>query len=245
MMVDMDVSLKGKTAIVTGASKGMGKIIAIALAERGAVVCLTARDAEKLDSLVKEIKRKGGEAFYITADLTNEIDINSFFQEFTAKTGKIDILINNAGSGIFKNFEELDSKDYDRVFDLNVKSMFLMCKKVLTLMIPAKSGHIINISSVQGIRAYKKHSLYAASKHAVMGLTKALAVETQEHNIRVSVILPGGVDTNFIDLVRPDLDRTKLIRPEDIAKTILYLLSLSPQAMVDEIYIRRSNSAPF
>ena len=117
--------------------------------------------------------------------------------------------------------------------------------QALELMVPAKSGHIINISSVQGIRAYKNHSLYAASKHAVMGLTKAIAVETQDNNIRVSAILPGGVDTEFIDNARPDIDKTKLIRTEDIDKTVLYLLSLSPQAMVDEIYIRRSNSSPF
>ena len=245
MIVDMGVDLEGKTAIVTGGSRGIGRSIAIALAERGAVVCLTARNAEKLDSLVKEIKVKGGKAFYITADITSETQIDSLFQEFTAKSEKIDILINSAGSGIFKDFEELDSKDYEKIFDLNVKGMFLICRKALALMIPAKSGHIINISSVQGIKAYKKHSLYTASKHAVMGLTKALAVETQEYDIRVSVILPGGVDTDFIDLVRPDLDRTKLIRPEDIAKTVLYFLSLSPQAMVDQVYIRRSSSAPF
>lgn len=245
MIVDMDIDLSGKTALVTGASRGIGKAIAMALAERGAFVCLTARDAKKLDSLVKEIEKKGGKAFYITADVTIESDIEALFEKFASKTKKIDILINNAGSGIVKDLVDIESEDYDRVFDLNVKSMFLICKKALEFMIPEKSGHIINISSVQGIKAYKKNSLYAASKHAVMGLTKAIAVETQENNIRVSVILPGGVDTDFIDMVRPDLDRKQLIRPEDIAKTVLYFLILSPQAMVDEIYIRRSNSTPF
>ncbi len=244
-MIDMDVNLDGKIAIVTGASRGIGKSIALALAERGALVCVTARNAEKLDSVVKEIKDKGGKAFYVGADLSKETDINLLFQEFKVKAEKVDILINNAGIGIFKDFEDLNSTDYDRMFDLNVKGMFLICRKALEMMIPVKSGHIINISSVQGIKAYKKHSLYTASKHAVMGLTKALSVETQEYNIRVSVILPGGVDTDLIDSVRPDLDRTKLIRPEDISKTVLYFLSLSPQAMVDQVYIRRSGSAPF
>ena len=245
MIVDMDIDLSGKTALVTGASRGIGKSIAMALAERGAFVCLTARDVKKLNSVVKEIEKKGGKAFYISTDVTKESDIEALFKKFASKTKKIDILINNAGSDIVKDLVDLESKDYDRVFDLNVKSMFLICQKALELMIPEKSGHIINISSVQGIKAYKKHSLYAASKHAVMGLTKAIAVETQENNIRVSVILPGGVDTDFIKIVRPDLDRKILIRPEDIAKTVLYFLILSPQAMVDEIYIRRSNSTPF
>lgn len=244
-MIDMDVDLTGKVALVTGASKGIGKIIAIALAERGATVCISARDEKKLKLLVEKIEKIGGKAFYISADLTSEKDIDSLFEQFIEKEKRIDILVNNAGSGIFKDFDELDTDDYEKTFDLNVKSMFLICQKSLRLMIPRKSGHIINISSVQGMRAYKKHSLYSASKHAVMGLTKALAVETQEHNIRVSVILPGGVDTDFIDIVRPDLDRKKLIRPEDIAKTVIYFLSLSEQAMVDQIYIRRSGSAPF
>jgi len=245
MIVDMDIDLSDKTALVTGASRGIGKAIAMALAERGAFVCLTARDVKKLNSVVKEIEKKGGKAFYISTDVTKESDIEALFEKVASKTKKIDILINNAGSDIVKDLVDLESKDYDRVFDLNVKSMFLICQKALELMIPEKSGHIINISSVQGIKAYKKHSLYAASKHAVMGLTKAIAVETQENNIRVSVILPGGVDTDFIKIVRPDLDRKILIRPEDIAKTVLYFLILSPQAMVDEIYIRRSNSTPF
>jgi NADP-dependent 3-hydroxy acid dehydrogenase YdfG len=245
MIVETDVNLDGKTALVTGASRGIGKCIAMALAERGAKVFLTARDVEKLSLAQKEIADNGGKAFYIPADLSMETEINSLFSEFSSMSKNLDILINNAGIGVFKGFDELDSKDFDRIFDINVKSMFLMCKKAMELMIPEKSGHIINISSVQGIKAYKKHSLYTASKHAVMGLTKALAVDTQEYNIRVSVILPGGVDTDLIGDARPDLDRSKLIRPEDIARTVLYFLSLSQEAMVDEVYIRRSGSTPF
>jgi 3-oxoacyl-[acyl-carrier protein] reductase len=157
----------------------------------------------------------------------------------------LDILINNAAIGIFKDIEDLSTEDYDDIFDVNVKSVFLTCKEALKMMVPRKSGYIINISSIQGVKAYKQQSVYAASKHAVMGLTKAIAVEKQSDNIRVSAILPGGVDTDFISQARPDLDRSILIRPQDIAKTVLYLLSLSPQAMVDEICIRRTGAAPF
>ncbi len=112
-------------------------------------------------------------------------------------------------------------------------------------MIPQKSGYIINISSVQGVKAYRQQSIYAASKHAVMGMSKALAAEVQEHNIRISAILPGGVDTDLISDARPDLDRSILIKPEDIAQTVLYLLSLSDRAMVDQVMVRRFTSTQF
>ena len=245
MIIDLEVNLTGKTALVTGASRGIGKMIAMALAERGASVCLTARNKENLESVAGQINNNGGKAVSIPADLSKENEIYTMFKLFSENFSNLDILINNAGAGIFKGIEELSSEDFDKTFDINVKSMFLICKEALRLMVPKKNGYIINISSVQGFRAYKKCSIYAASKHAVMGLTKALAVETHDKNIKVSAILPGGVDTDFIDAIRPDLERSILIRPEDIARTVLYFLSISNMAMVDEIYIRRSGSTPF
>jgi len=112
-------------------------------------------------------------------------------------------------------------------------------------MIPQKSGYIINITSVQGIRGYENQSAYAASKHGVMGFSKSLAVEAQEYNIRVSAVLPAAVDTEMIREARPDLDPTVLIRPMDIAKSVLFLLSLSDTAMVDQVYVRRMAGRPF
>ena len=113
------------------------------------------------------------------------------------------------------------------------------------MMIPAGSGFIINLSSVVGFKGYVNQSAYTATKHGVMGLTKSLAAEVQEHGISVSAILPGGVDTDFIGAARPDLDRSILIPPEDIAKTVLFMLSLSDRTMVDQIYIRRRTGTPF
>ena len=140
---------------------------------------------------------------------------------------------------------DLTTEDLDKTFNINVKSIFTASKQALKLMIPRKSGYIINISSIQGVKAYKQQSIYAANKHAVIGMSKALAAEVQEHNIRVSAILPRGVDTDLISDARPDLDRSILIRPDDIARTVLYLLSLSDRAMVDQVVVSRFTSTPF
>ena len=133
----------------------------------------------------------------------------------------------------------------DTLLAVNVKGLFLCCQQAMRLMVPARTGYIINISSVVGFKGYANQAAYAASKHAVMGITKSLAVEAQPHGIRVSAILPGAVDTGLMDALRPDLDKALLMRPEDVADTVLFLLSLSDSAAIDEIYIRRRTSAPF
>ena len=112
-------------------------------------------------------------------------------------------------------------------------------------MIPCKNGYIINISSVVGIKGYPKQAAYTASKHGIMGFTKSLAVEVQKHNIRVSAILPGGVNTELMRRARPDIDTLTMMHPSDIAHAVLFLLSLSERAAVDQIYIRRKLSSPF
>ncbi len=242
----MEIDLKGKTALVSGASRGIGKSISLALAGCGAHVFLTARDPKKLQEVRHEIVQAGGSAHAIAADLGKEEEIYGLFKEIRDCSCGLDILINNAAIGVFKDIEEQTVQDFQSIFDVNVKSMFLACKEALKIMESKESGgYIINIASVAGKKVYPQQSIYAASKHAVMGLTKAIAVEKQSGNIRVSVILPGGVDTDFIDQARPDLDKSILIRPDDIAKTVLYLLSLSGTAMVDEICIRRIGATPF
>ena len=136
-------------------------------------------------------------------------------------------------------------EDFDRVLATNLRGTFLSCQEAMRIMVPQGGGTIINIASVVGFKGYANQSAYTASKHGIMGLTKALALEAQPHRIRVSAILPGGVDTGLATSARPDLKREELLRPEDIARTVLFLLSLPEHAAIDEIYIRRRNSAPF
>jgi 3-oxoacyl-[acyl-carrier protein] reductase len=136
-------------------------------------------------------------------------------------------------------------EDFDRLMNVNVRGIYLCCQEGLKLMIPAGRGYIINIASVVGFKGYPNQSAYTASKHAVMGMTKSLAVEAQAYGVYVAAISPGGVDTGLASAARPDLDRSQLILPRDIADSVLFLLSLSGRAWVDHIYIRRRTSSPF
>jgi 3-oxoacyl-[acyl-carrier protein] reductase len=237
--------LKGKIALVTGASRGIGKTISFALAQSGAHVILTSRNMDLLKKVEGEIRSKGGSASCITADISEEKQIETLFERIQTSFESLDILVNNAGLGIWAKLVDFRTQDLDRILAVNLRGPYLCCRQAMRIMIPAHNGHIINITSVQGIRGYENQSAYAASKHGVMGFSKSLAVEAQEHNIRVSVVLPAAVDTQMIHEARPDLDPSVLIRPEDIAKSVLFLLSLSDTAMVDQIYVRRMSGRQF
>jgi NAD(P)-dependent dehydrogenase (short-subunit alcohol dehydrogenase family) len=239
------VDLTHKVALVTGASRGIGRSISVALAEKGASLFLASRNLAKLRQVEKEIRDRGGRAVVHTFDLAVEQEIIDLFQDIQKTFGRLDIAVHNAGVGYFSNIVDVPMIEFDKIMQVNLRGTFLCCQQSLKLMIPQGSGYIINISSMQGIKAYPKQSVYAASKHGIMGISKALAAEAQKHHIRVSVILPGAVDTELIGDARPDLDRSVLIYPEDISKTVLYLLSLSERAMVDQVVIRRSTATPF
>ena len=242
-MTNLDI--KNKTALVTGASRGIGKSICVALAESGVRVILSARDTRRLEAVRKEINDKGGDAVAIPADLSEEEDIVSLFEEIKKQYERLDIAVHNAGVGYFEDLADFPMDKFDEIFRVNMRGTFLCCKHAMKLMIPARAGYIINVSSMQGIKGYPKQSAYAATKHGIMGMTKSLSAEAQKHNIRVSVILPGAVDTELIADARPELDRSLLIHPEDISKAVLFLLSLSGRAMVDMLVIRRSTASPF
>ncbi len=198
-----------------------------------------------MNTLQDEIIGSGGSANIYPTDLSKNEDIEDLFKKIKKDFGQLDILINNAGVIKSGNMVDLSMEDFDILIDINLRAVYSCCQQALKIMIPAEKGYIINLSSVVGIKGYPRQTAYGAAKHGVMGLTKALAAEVAEHGIRVSVILPGGVDTDLIREARPDLDSSVLIQPEDIADTVLYLLELPERAMVDQIYIRRSKSSPF
>ncbi len=238
----MQVNLKDRVALVTGASRGIGRSISMALAQAGARVIITSRNVEKLQKVEKEI---GADATSIPSDLSVEDDVNALFDLIKDREGRLDILVNNAALGLWGHLVDFSISDFDRIMNLNVRGLYLCCQRALKLMIPQKSGYIINLSSVVGFKGYPNQSAYTASKHAVMGITKSLSVEAREHNIQVSAIQPGGVETDFAFEARPDLDPSILIKPEDIAHCVLFLLSLSDRAWVDQIHVRRRNGTPF
>jgi 3-oxoacyl-[acyl-carrier protein] reductase len=238
-------SIKGKNILVTGASRGIGKAISKAVSAAGANLIMAARDKNALSNLKEEITSKNGKAIYLPTDLASEEDIKTLFKKIEKDYGTLDVLINNAGFVIPGKLVDFSIKDFDSLIDVNLRAVYLCCQHALKLMLPKGSGYIINISSVVGFKGYPNQTAYTASKHGVVGLSKALSAEVQKSGIRVSLVHPGGVDTDLVGKARPDLDKSVLMQTEDIAQTVMYLLSLPERAMVDEIYIRRSKSTPF
>jgi len=237
--------LTEKVALVTGGGRGIGRAIGKALGAAGARVVVTARTQAAIDAVAQEIVDAGGAAAAMAMDLANESSVRPVFAAVRERFGRLDVLVNNAGIGLYGPVKDVPLEDLDRMVGVNLRGTFLCCQEAMRIMAPQKSGYIINISSVVGFKGYPKQAGYTATKHAVMGLTKSLAVEAQEHGIRTSAILPGGVDTAMVREARPDLDPAILLQPEDVAQAVLYLLSLSDRAAVDEIYIRRRTSQPF
>lgn len=241
----MKPNLEGQIAIVTGAGRGIGRSVAIRLARLGASVVLTSRSEEQLKKVKDEINSDGKNATVFPADVSNEKQVKALFSYVKRELGGLDILVNNAGIGKFGPLVSFPVEEFDELYRVNLRGVFLCCQQAMKIMIDVRKGYIINISSVVGFKGYPNQSAYTAMKHGVMGLTKSLAVEAQEHNIRVSVIMPGGVETDLAMVARPDLDPKILMSPEDIADAVQYLLSISDRAAVDEIYIRRKSGKPF
>lgn len=238
--------LTNQIAVVTGASRGIGEAIARALGACGAHTILAARSGERLEAVADEIRDAGGAATVAETDVADEKSIAQLFETVDSiAKGRLDILINNAGVGSYGDVIDADLAGLDAMYAVNVRAPFLTCQQAMKRMAPVKSGTIINIGSVVGLKGYPRQGGYTSTKHALVGMTKSLASEAQEHGVRVSIICPGGVDTELVTRARPDLDRSILMQPDDIARTTLYLLALPERAWVDSIYIRRATSSPW
>ncbi len=241
----MPPDLSDHVAVVTGAGRGIGRAIARSLADAGARVVVAARTEPEIRAVADEIADAGGEALAVPTDLADEASVRGLFAAVRDRWDRLDVLVNNAGVGRYGPVAEFPVEDLDHVIGVNVRGTFLCCQEAVRMMAPARRGTIINISSVVGFKGYPNQAAYTATKHAVMGLTKSLAVEAQPHGIRVSAVLPGGVDTDLVRQARPDLDPSILLAPDDVAQTVMYLLSLSDRAAVDQVYLRRWSSKPF
>jgi short-subunit dehydrogenase len=225
--------LDGKIALVTGASQGIGRAIAIALARTGCEVVLTARNMDQLAEAQKEIVATKGVARSIQADLTRDDEIERLAQS----CGPVDYLINNAGWGKRAPVVRAKIEDWDQTFRLNLRAPMILAQKFLPAMIAKRKGAVINIGSVSGKSGETNGAAYSASKFGLIGFTQSLFDEVREHNIKVAVILPGFVDTPMIPPVK-HLDRSKMIQADDVAQTVLYILQSPATACPVEITIR-------
>ncbi len=238
-----DKFLTGKIAIVTGGGRGIGKAIAKRLAGLGAETILAGTTAVNLEKAVAEIRENGGTAHAFRCDVSEERDVLHLFAE-TAKIGLLDILINNAGIGRFGPIVDTTVDTWDLVQAINLRGAFLCGREAMKAM-AGRGGRIINISSVVGIKGYVNQAAYTASKHGLMGLSKVMSVEGQKDDIITQVIAPGGVDTDMAGDARPDLDRSKMITPEDMADAVEYALGQTGNAIVDLIQLRRRGNQPW
>jgi len=228
--------LQGAVALITGASRGIGFAIARRLGSMGARVALCARNTERLEDAAQQLRRDAITAISAPADVTQANDVTSMLERVRAELGAVDILVNNAGLGIFGAFHERSETEWDTVLDTNLKSVFLVTRAVVPEMIRRQHGQIINISSLAGKNAFANGALYCASKWGLMGLTNCMAEELRVHGIRVSVICPGSVATEFSS--HSGRDPAMLLQPDDIARTVAVLITQPPQSFVSEVDIR-------
>jgi 3-oxoacyl-[acyl-carrier protein] reductase len=237
--------LEGRVALVTGAGRGIGRAVALALAAHGARVALAARSEAELAKVRREILAGGGEAAAFTADLEDPEAPGKLVAAVAQALGGLDILVNNAGSALGRRLAETTAGEWDRLMAVNARAPFLLCREALPLLSKSGRGRIINISSVVGYKGYVNQGAYTASKHALAGFTKVLAQEVMADGIRVHLVSPGGVDTELASRMRPDLDRSGLTTPAEIAETILFLLCQEGNAVIDEVNIRRPGKSPW
>ena len=229
-------TLKGKVALVTGAGRGIGKAISLMLAQSGCRVILAARTRAQLEEVHREISDRGGEALVVAADLTRDEDIQPLV-ETSRSWGAVDILINNAGWGKRAPVVKGTIDDWDRTFRVNLRAPMILAKEFLPNMIAKGEGAVINIGSVSGKTGEANGAAYAASKFGLIGFTQSLYEEVREHGIKVSVILPGFVDTPLIPPNR-QLDRSKMIQADDIAQAVHYVLTSPATCCPVEIAVR-------
>jgi NAD(P)-dependent dehydrogenase (short-subunit alcohol dehydrogenase family) len=234
------LSLSGRSAVVTGAGRGIGRAVARALAAEGAAVALAARTEGQVVEVAEAIRAAGGKAEAFRTDVSIESDVRALFEGAVRELGGVDVLVHCAGIALFGPVSSFDAADLDRVIATNLRGSFLSIREALRVMEPRKRGSIIGIASTVARKAYADHGAYGASKLGMVGLWRSAAIEAARHGIRVSTILPGATRTGIIGDARPDLEGETLLQPEDIAQVVLYLLSLPERAAVDEIEIRRS-----
>lgn len=229
--------LAGQVAVVTGAGRGIGKAIAQELSSLGSAVVLCGRIRATLESAAQAIAQGGGKTESVVCDVTSLQSVEAAASRVETSFGRVDILVNNAGiSGIVGPLHQLPPESWDQILNTNLRGVFYAVRAFAPLMIRARSGQIINVSSLAGKNPLPNGAAYAASKWGLNGLSYSLAEELRGHNIRVSVICPGSTNTELSP--HAGKDPKKMLQPEDVAHAVALLVTQSPQSFVSEILLR-------
>jgi len=237
----MGSKLAGKVALITGASAGIGRACALALAEEGASLVLTARRDGRLVELQEKVRAIGGKAVTVIGDAREEETAIQAVQAAVKNFGRLDILINNTGAGNYKNLVETTAEEYDEMMDTNVRSTFLFSRHAVPVMIEQKSGTVLMISSMAGIYGFAGEAVYCATKFAQVGFAQALDKELRQQGIKVGVICPGGVKTEFAlgkGRTEAGVGASTMLEPEDVASAVLLACTQSSGSRIIEIQMR-------
>ena len=228
--------LAGQVALVTGGSRGIGFAVARRLGSMGAKVAICARDASRLEESAAVLRDEGLAVLPVPADVANAGDVARMISQIERSLGPLDIVVNNAGIGVFGPGQNATEEDWDRVLGTNLRGVFLVCRAVAAGMIQRRTGHIINISSLAGKNAFAGGAVYCASKWGLQGFSFCLAEDLRGYGIRVSVVCPGSVHTDFGPHSGKDL--SKLLQPSDVAHAVAMLVTQAPQSFVSELLMR-------
>ena len=232
----MEKTNNRKIIMITGAGRGIGRAIALRFASEGCLLVLISRSADELESVSGEILRKGLVCLTIAADISKEKDIKRIYRTIIDRLGNLDILVNNAGRGsIGKPLAEISTKDWNKTMDTNMKSVFIMSREALRIMIPRGKGKIINIASMASRRGISLRSVYSASKFGVLGLTESMAAEVKHLDININAVNPGMVETKTFRKAHPDYNEPDLMHPDDIARVVTFLASEDAAAIKGSI----------
>jgi 3-oxoacyl-[acyl-carrier protein] reductase len=231
----MKNSLTGKTAIITGGTRGIGRAIVERLLEEGLTVCFCGQSEDNVLRAGDELSQKfAGRVFGMKCDVSKENEVRDLFQFATARLGRIDILVNNAGVGIFAPVEQLTSADWHRMIDLNLSGVYYCCHEAIPRMKAAGGGYIINISSLAGKNPFAGGAGYNATKFGLNGFSEAMMLDHRRDDIRVSYIMPGSVDTKFSQ----GEPAAWKIAPEDIAEVVVMLAAMPQRTLVSRVEVR-------
>jgi 3-oxoacyl-[acyl-carrier protein] reductase len=232
------LTLSGAVAVVTGGGRGIGRAIVNRLSEMEATVVLTGRDEPLLHQVANDLASQGRRAEGVHCDVTDLASVEAFAEHLRKSYGRVDILVNNAGIGGPSGLlHELRPDDWESIFNTNLRGVFYMMRAIVPLMIAAGAGHVINISSLAGKNPLPHGAAYSASKWGLNGLTYGVAEELRGHNIRVSLVCPGSVNTDFSPR-RGGKDTEKMLKPEDVAHVVASLVAQEPQSFISEVLLR-------